>query len=529
MDVNKSGDFVRQAAILAGASILVRILGFVYRVPLTNIIGDVGNAYYIAAFRIYTTAIIITSGALIAVLSKLTSERIALRNYKNAHALFKRAMGFAVFIGILTCIGLFLGADIIADWVGLPNASYSIRALSPAAFFVSILVVFRGYFQGLKTAKPTAISQVIEQIVKITLALVLVIILNHSYGVVRAAAGAAFATSVSVLAALITVFVIYMKRRKAITKNFAEDFSEPESRFKHFRVLLYTSFPIVFGFALASAVGIIDLTMATNLISGYYFDDTDVRIFIGQFEGKFTLLVTLPVSMSMAIASAVLPEISSSSISKDMVRVREKINMALRLSMILSFPSAVGISVLAAPILSLLFPAHPDGWELLAIGGGSIIFMSVVHVTTSALQGIGKIAIPLAGAVVGLIVKIPVNLILMPNPNFNIQGAVISTLLFFVVGSVFNLVFLYKYTRIFPDVKSVFLKPFIASVIMGGLAFGVYSVISEFISSSISTILAIGFGAVVFVIMMKVIKGFMMCDMEALPIPNRIKKFLCSS
>ena len=525
-----TGSFVRQAAILASASIIVRLLGFMYRIPLTHLIGDVGNAYYIAAYRVYTIAIVATSGALIATISRLTSERIANGEYRNAHELFKTAMGFAFVFGLVTAVLMFMFSCTLANALNLPGSGLSIKALAPAVMFVSVLAVIRGYFQGMKTAKPTAISQVLEQIAKIIISVFLAFLFFNPVQIEYSAAGAAMGTSFSVMIAVIVMLVIYLKRRDKLLSRVASDnTSYKENKSDQIVRLVYTSSPIVLSSFVLIIGGFIDLVMAGNLIpmSGV-FSQSDVRILIGQFEGKFILLTTLPISLSMVLSAAVLPEITSSKAIDDNVSVKQKANMALRFSLILAFPSTVGISVLAYPILALLFPAHPDGGTLLTIGGVSIVFMSIVHVTTGVLQGIGRVTVPLIGAIIALVVKIAINFLLMPIPWLNINGAVISTIVYAIVAAFINIFFIRRYAGFSFDIRHSVVKPLLASTSMGLLCFILYNAFTVFIPSAISTVLTIAIGTIAYLAMLILLKGFNTIDLDVLPIPRQLKKIINS-
>jgi stage V sporulation protein B len=202
--------FVKQAAILGGASLFVRLLGFFYRVPLTNLIGDAGNAFYGLSYQVYIVILNLTSVYMITAISRLTSERLALKRYRDAHSLFKTAMVFSVCIGAAGSLLMFFGAETIARFLHFSdeaaNAAYAIRAISPAIFFVSMLTVLRGYFQGMQTAFPTAISQVVEQFFNISFSLWLAFLFfdaaNPGATVHFAAAGATAGTAIAALAAL---------------------------------------------------------------------------------------------------------------------------------------------------------------------------------------------------------------------------------------------------------------------------------------------------------------------------------------
>ncbi|MCL2216414.1 MAG: polysaccharide biosynthesis protein [Defluviitaleaceae bacterium] len=521
--------FVRQASILAGASVFVRLLGFAYRLPLTDLIGDEGNAYYITAYTVYTFALVLSSGTMVAAISRLTSERIAKGQYRNAHRLFKTAMGLVMSMGLVAGLIMFFGADLISQRIfNMPEVAHSVRALTPAVFFASILAVFRGYFQGMKTSVPTALSQVIEQIFKVAFSVWLAFLFLDAAFVEYAAAGAALGTAISLLPAIGVVLWLYSLISKDLRKR-AEDDLRRDYETRSFQVasILRTAFPMIIGVGLVSLGNFLDISMATSRLDGAFSED-EIRVLVGQFNGKFILLTTLPVSLSMALSAAVIPEITSSRVTFDDDAVRQKTNMAMRLSMIISIPAAVGLSVLADPIVALLFPAHPEGGWLLRYGAVSIVLLAMVQILTGVLQGIGHVGIPVIGMFFGVAAKIPVNYFLMAIPSINILGAVISTIVCFAVAGLLNLFFLYRFTGILPQVGSMFVKPLVASAGMGFICFGIYYLAALHASNSVATIAALLSGGIAYLILMVLIRGFKPRDVAALPLPRGIRRLLGS-
>jgi len=536
----KTGAFVRQAAILIVASLLVRLLGFMYRLPLTHFIGDEGNAFYVSAYTIYTFGLVISFGAaLTAAISRLTSERLALGQYRNAFELFKSAMLFSAVSGIIVALFLFFGADGIVRGFGLswlqPVLSFpdetavSIRAIAPGIFLVAILVSFRGFFMGMKTAVPTAVSQVVEQIFKVAFSVFLAYLFLDAADLRYAAAGAAAGTVIGVFAALVVVVVFFIKKAQPMVKKAREDTASIsfETRFYQIKRLFFTALPIVVGLGLVSFANILDLSMSRNrLLASGAFTSSEIYALIGQFSAKFILLTTLPVSLSIALSSAVIPEITSSSVEMDTGAIKKKTNMALRLSMALSIPAAVGLTVLADPIIILLFPSHPEGGLLLRYGASSIIFLAMVQVISGVLHGLGHMWLPAICTFFGLLVKIPLNYFLLVIPSVNILGAVISTIACFAVAACALLVFLYKKTGILPDLRSAFLKPFIASVVMGVVCFFSYTAARMIFQNSASVIFAVILGFLSYMLMLSLTGGLHAGDFEALPIPHKIRRLL---
>lgn len=519
--------FVKQAAILGIASLMVRLIGFLYRLPMTNLLGDEGMGFYTRAYHIYAFVVVISSGALPASISRLVSERTAKNQYKNAHELFKTAMGFALVIGISIALVMSIFANSIALSFDMPESAIAIRILAPTIIVVGVLAVFRGYFQGMKTTVPTAVSQVIEQIFNVVFTVALAYIFFDAANLQYSVAGGAAGTAIGAIAGVSVVAGFYF----AISKNYRKDTSFndsfTETRRSQVVVILKTSLPIIMGMGVYSLGTIIDFGMASNLMA-IYFTESEINALVGgQFTNKFLLLTTLPVALSMALSAAVIPDITTSQVKMDMDAIKRKANMALRVSMMLTIPAAVGLSVMADQIIALLFPAHPDGGWLLRYGAISIVFIAMVQIFTGVFQGIGKASIPVIGAAIGVATKIPVNYFLIQIPQINILGAVISTIVCYLVATIINIIFLRKYTGITPKFGQAIIKPTIAAAGMGVVVYGAYFGLSLIAPAQFATVIALGVGMCAYMLLMAVIKGFNPDDVRALPMPARVKRWLC--
>jgi len=526
----KGTSFIKQAAILGAASLFVRLIGFLYRIPVTNWLGDEGIGFYTRAYFIYTFAVVISSGALPAAVSRLVSERVARDQYRNAHRLFKTAMGFAMFVGVVAGLIMGLGAGWMSEFFDMPEAAHAIRVLAPTIFFVAILAVFRGYFQGMKNAMPTALSQIVEQIFNVVFTVWLVFVFLDAANLQYSVAGGAAGTGIGAIAGVIVVVILYVRVAKDLRHRANSDeshVSTNETGRQQMAVILRTALPIVVGMGVYSAANIIDFGMASDrMAASGAFNEDEINALVGQFTGKFLLLTTLPVALSMALSAAVIPEITTSQVKMDMGAIRRKTNMALRLSMMLSIPAAVGLGVLADPIIALLFPAHPGGGWLLMYGAASIIFLAMVQILTGVLQGIGHVGIPVIGATIGVLSKIPVNYFLIAIPEINILGAVISTIVCYMIAAAINLFFLRKITGILPDFVGAFVKPLISATGMGVVVFVFYYFSAMIMSNRMATLVALGAGFIAYLILLHLIKGFRPEDINALPLPDKIKQWM---
>jgi stage V sporulation protein B len=464
---------------------------------------------------------------MIATISRFTSERIALKQFRNAHRFFQTAMMLSVLLGMAGSLILFFCADFIVDLLHFPEGTvYSVQWIAPSVFIVSILTVFRGYFQGMKTTTPTAISQVIEQIANVIFSLWLAFLFYDPESVHLSAAGVSAGTAIAAIAALGCIVFIYFLVAKTIKKRAIEDTSEYiEPRRTQIAAISKMAYPLIISASVFSIASILDISMANNRLLGVFSED-EVNVLVGQFTGKFVLLTTLPVSISMAFSAAVIPEIASSHVTFDKAAVQRKTNLALRISMIIAIPASVGLAVLADPVIGLIFPMQPEGGWMLRYGAVSIVFLSLVHVITGVLQGVGYVKIPIIGVLFGVLVKIPINYYLISIPEINVLGAVISTGACFIIAAVINLFFLKLFTGILPEVIGTFVKPIIAAAGMGFVCYTVYNLLYIVSSNAISAVSAIVAGLISYLALMGLIKGFGEDELAAIPIPRRIRRWL---
>jgi len=528
MEKTKSNTLMDQAAILVIATLLSRFLGFLYRFPMTNIIGDQGNGYYGAGYQIYAFILILSSSGLPAAISKLVSERIALKRYNDAHAVFQAALFLSALMGIIFALILLFGAKLISNLIKVPLSYYSMIALSPTVLVVGISAVLRGYFQGMNTTKPTAVSQVIEQLFNAIFSVVLADLLIFK-GPEFGAAGGTAGTGVGALAGLIVMIIIYKVNSGIINKRLKNDRLPPkESYYEIITTILKTAWPIIFGTAVFSISGLIDTSMiSTCLHASHAFTQDQIDGLLGQYTGKFIVLTTLPVAISSAMATASVPSVASSNAINDTQAVSSKINMGIRMSMLLTIPAAIGLSVLGDPILRMLFGSNAKGGILLQWGGVAVIFLALVQIVTGMLQGINHIKLPIIGALIGAAVKIALNLVLIKNPQINVLGAVLSTIGCYLAASIIDVYFLWHVTRVRIDFVGILLKPVICAIGMGISSYGAYEAIFYLCGhNTVSVLVAIAFGVLVYFICMIFIKGIERADLYTIPMGNKIIRVL---
>lgn len=516
---NSKNSFVVQASVLATASLLVRFIGFLYRMPLTALIGDSGNAIYSAGYYIYTFLLILSSAGLPAAISRLVSTRITKNEYRNAHRIFKVSMLFAGIAGAIGMLILYFFAEPISNAVDSPNSVYCLKTLAPTLFIVGLMSVYRGYLQGMNVMKPTAISQLFEQLFNAFFSVYLAWVFVKQ-SIPKGAAGGTAGTGIGALVGLVIMIIYYRKMKPTIMRNIRHESVgiRRESNNEAFINLIRTAFPIIAGTAVFSMTNLIDMKMVmSGLMNSGFFSLTEAEKLYGQLSGKYVTLTTFPVSLSSAMATAAVPNIAASVTMGSRKEVKRKINTAIKLAMVIAIPAAVGIGVLGDQILLMLFPSYPDGGVLLKVGAISTAFLSLCQIVTGVLQGIGRINIPVIGALIGAGVKIILNKILIGIPSINVVGAVISTDACYLVAAIFNLVMLMRFTKVKINFKDILIKPAISAVIMGIGCIGFYKLSRLVFGNAISTLLSIIVGIIIYLVVMLLLRGVTERDFMSIP------------
>ena len=444
---NGSG-FLIQGSILAMASIISRVIGLLYRLPMTDIIGDTGNNYYSTAFEIYNIMLIISSYSLPLAVSKLVSARMAKKERKQAYQVLKGSLLFAVISGLTVTIIVFFGAELFSSLLQTPLSSIALKVLAPALVVVAILGVLRGFFQGLGTMVPSAVSQVIEQIVNAIISIWAAYVLfqygtkigtvvgdPEHYGPAYGAAGGTLGTNLGAVAALLFmlfVFLVYMRIFKK--KMMREKNVEVDSFSYTMKILVVTIIPVLLSTTIYNISGILDMAVFKNIakIQGYTSDEIDV--WWGVFSGKYKVLINVPISIASAMAASSVPTLTKSFEEGNMKGVRSQINAAMRFVMVIAVPCCVGLAVLAKPIFLLLFAGTAEtadmGSSMMWVGACAVIFYSMSTLSNGLLQGIDKLTVPVKNAVFALVTHLLLLVVLMIFFKLNIYAVVISNAFF---------------------------------------------------------------------------------------------------
>lgn len=525
--MSKGNSFLKGAVILGSAGIVVKILGAFFRIPLSNLIGDDGMGYYQSAYPIYLLLLVISTAGIPTAIAKLVSEKVAKGDRYGAHRVFRVAFGTLLIVGLITSSILFFGAGLYVKFIKNPNAYYSTLAIAPALFFVPIMSAFRGYFQGLQNMKPTAISQIIEQLGRVVLGILLAVLFLDK-GLEVAAAGATFgATSGAFFGAIIVTF-IYFRYKKVEGINIKRTQDE-ESVGIILKKLLTIAIPITLGAAVIPVMNSIDAAIVMRRLQDIEYTVKESNGLYGQLTGMANPLINLPQVLTAALQISLVPAVSHLAARRDTKELYSTIEAGVRIALLIGLPAATGLIILSKPIMILLYPLQIESAisasGILSILGYGVIFLSLFQTLTGILQGLGKASIPVRNLFVGAIVKLILSYILIGIPQINIRGAAIATITGYGIAAVLNLIYIKKYTNIKFDYINVIIKPTISVIAMALVVKYTYSILNMSLANSISTLSSVAVGAIVYGIMLLITRTITEADLDLMPGGSKIKGF----
>lgn len=475
-----------QAGILAMASMIVRVIGLLYRAPLTAIIGDEGNGYYGTAYNIYTIILMVSSYSMPSAISKLMAQKLAVGEYRNANRVFRCALMYGVLVGLVGSGLLFFGARFLVPDV----AVCVLQVFAPTVFLFGILGSMRGYFQARGSMVPTSVSQILEQlanaVVSIAAAWLLMQTAVGADPTRRAqlgAMGSALGTGAGVLIALL--FMVFCFRRSKEGRK-AEILSDATGKEEKYRIFLRDTILVITPFMLSGVI--MNLTTSLNqtiymrmLIDLKGAGETATTTLYGIFSNKAVVISNIPISIATAVSSAIIPGISAAYARRDETGARRQVGNAIRITSIIAIPSAVGLAVLARPITMLMFPQMESlelASSLLSLLAVTVIFYSISTITNAALQSIGRMNLPLVSAGIALVVQTVVLVALLRFTDLDVRALVLVSILYSVMIFAVNQYYLRRFLGIRQDVRRDYLQPLVCAALMGAAAKAVYYLVS---------------------------------------------------
>lgn len=539
METQKKTTFVKGAAILASVGLICKLIGVLFRIFAVRIVGEQGMYYYELVYPTYSWLLIISSSGIPTAISRMVAERAAVGNYDGARRVFRHSLLLLLLIGVVTSALMFFGAE----WIGISllgsdrGSMYSMMALAPALLFVSVMCAYRGYLQGLQRMTGTSVSQLSEQVIKFIVGLLLAWYLfrrfrdyelRYAYG----AAGLLLGVSVSEALSLLVIMIFYW-RTNGQYKALIED---PNPHEKVFGPIFAIAIPITLGASILPIANVLDSAMITRLLIRVGFSPEFAKLNYTALCTYVRSVINLPATLTVGIAMSIVPAISAARARKDRRSMQQLTQLSLKISMAIGFPCAVGLSVLAGPIIKLLYASvtpesHAIATRLMHIAAFTVVFISLVQTATGALQGAGKHRLPVYFLLIGGISKVVVNLICIPMPKINILGAVLSNLTCYGIAGILDTVVLLRVTQTRLRVVDTFIKPILASAVMGGAAYGTYWLLTRIHALSsgrmaaLATVAAILAAVVVYLVMTLVLAMFTKDELVYIPGGRKLARF----
>ncbi len=545
MSNEKKQSFMGGVTVLAISTVFVKLCGALYKIPLNNILGDKGITHFMSAYNIYSFLLTLSTAGLPLALSKLISEASATDRKNQIRRCFNTALVLFLALGIAGSAAMLLFTEELAAWMNNSLAYWPIKALGISVVCVSVMCAYRGYAQGRQNMVPTAVSQFLEAFFKLVIGLPLAwLFINQGRGLEIGAAGAIIGVSAGIVIAMLYMMLEHHKNRPSLRGA-----DTPQSHGTILWRLLALGVPITIGQAGMSLMNLLDQKIimgqlqaltARQIQEGLLAPMTVAEIeeissaLYGQYTFSSTLF-NLPSSFLPAVAISLIPAISVAVTRHEHREVNRVVTTSFRLIGMLALPAGVGMSVLAGPILQLLYPAQTEAAAAatyhLQILGIASIFVCVMLLTNSIMQAHGKVYLPIYTMLIGGVVKVVINYFLVGDPDINIKGAPIGTLVCYGLVALINLVLVHRMLEEKPNYFITFFKPVLASAVMGAAAWASHGLLSRFLSgsfamNSLATLCAIGIAVVVYFILVLALRMITAEDLKMIPKGEKLARIL---
>ena len=488
--------------------------------------------YYSAGYQIYTVLLALSSVGIPSVISKLVSERVAIGDNKGAQRIFKICLTFFTSLGIILSFGLFFGAEYIATAIfNVPDTKYVMQVLAPAIAFVAASATFKGYFTGLGDMKPTSYSQVIEQIFNCVLSITFVYALLGKEAYIMAAGGN-LSSTLAIILTFIYIVTYYKKKRLKVNRKQIS----PEKDLTTIQLLkkvLIISVPITISSIITVVNPLIDSATVSRVIQSTFSSMYETKEALEAFAmsksgilSKIDTLVNLPIAFNVAFSTALVPAVSAALAKKDYKTASKRMTFSIFASLLIILPCAAGYISLAQPILSLIYPSASDGAKELMIFSIPMIFIALNQTINGGLYGLNKTYVPTIALALGAIAKFILNIILISNPNIGIMGAGISSIVCQITVFLITFSVLQKHIKLQFKAVRMIIAPILAASFMGICTYFIRQSLGSVVGNLISTIVAIGLGAVIYIVTIFLLKILTKEDIMMIPFGSKIYRIL---
>lgn len=515
--VKKQNGFIKGVFILSIGGIVAKLLGAVYRIPLTNVIGSYGMGLYQLVFPLFSLLLTISTAGIPVAVSKLVAEKVALGKNGEEKQVFKTALAMLALFGVAGSLLLFVFAKNIATLQGNVQATSAYKIIAPSVFLVCVISAYRGYFQGLMQMAPTAINQVTEQVVKMAIGL---------YGatrfmpdVIKSVNFAVLGVSASEVCALLLLLCIKKfgkKQKTGLPKT-----CHMSDNKKMAKSLLTLCLPITLSGLIIPLTQLVDSVLVINLLKV-----PDATLLYGIWAGPVHSLLNMPVVLTIGISTAIVPAISQHYAKSDFLGAKQKAAFALKLTFVAGIPCSIGLVLLAHPITRLLYGGLPANEiaiasDMVRVAGVSVLFLSLVQTSTAILQAGGRLYAPVVFLFVSTVAKTVLSLFLLSNPNINVFGAPISSVICYFVACLGDLLYIVRVQKIKPNFKDVFAKPLACGLVMATFLLLVRNLFAKFLPNSVCVLLLVAVGVVVYFVAILLFGVFDKHEASKVPLVGR--------
>ena len=539
MESTKKTAFVKGATILTVAGLICKVIGLLIRMFALDIIGVKGMFYYELVFPTYSWLLIISSSGIPIAISRMVAERAAVGNYDGAKRVFRRSLLILFLIGVLTSAVMFFGAPLIGTEIlpGGEGAVLALRALAPALLFVSVICAYRGYLQGLQRMTGTSVSQLAEQVFKFIFGLLLAKLLMQKYAdsplrYAYGASGLLLGVTISEALALAVMMLFYA----GVRGKYKATIADPNPHERVVGPMLWIAIPITLGASILPLANMLDSSMIMRLLIKAGLTEEVAKLNYTALCTHVRSIINLPATLTVGVAMSVVPAISAARVKQDQGGVQNLSLLSLKIAMAIGIPCAVGLCVLARPIITLLYPSSPEAIDvavpLMHVAAFTVVFISLVQTATGALQGAGRQRLPMWFLLIGGAVKVLINLIFIPMPRINTLGAVFSNLACFGIAGILDTVALLKVTKAKLNVLETFIKPAIASALTGAAAWGAHRLLSGIsifqhgrLMTGVATVLAILIAVIVYALLTLLFGMFTKEELTYIPGGRKLARF----
>ena len=570
--------FLKGAMILTISIVVVKIIGALFKVLFANVVDGVGNGLFNSAYELYNVIFTVASAGFPIALSRMVSEYVSKHRYKDVRKLHKISIPFFVITGLACFLLMVALSGVYGKMIDNNSIQLPVIALAPIVFFGCLMSIYRGYFEGMRYMVPTAVSEIIEVSGKLLVGLALAYIVNYMgtteyassgtlFGIVMADTAAykntlaAFTVSAAFIGVSVGSFcgflylmLKYKFTKGGITKKQLAEAPDAQSGRALFKKLALTAIPIGLGSFVMSIASTIDSILVQNRIvsimesgkgdvlqSIYSFLDPatfsvdvnghyNIQTFLFGCYGYALTFLMLVTAVTQVFGQSAMPSLTAAWTVKDKKQIRSNINTILKVTLLVTLPAGIGLTVLAEPLLTLLYGVRVEvtiAAPVLRVMGISSIFIATSTPICSMLQAIGRVDMPLKLYTVGMLVKIVINYTLVGIPEVNIQGAAVGSLVAYMFVSVVGIYFIAKDTKVVPDFKTILLKPLLAAVCCGAAAYGCSCVINTIMAPGRLTVIpSLVVAVVVYVLALLLFKAVTPEDLENIPGGNKIGKLL---